>query len=87
MTVITTLEAQGRIKATNPFPSGEGGDFSLLEIQHKHLILHPNKIQTALHGSVRTGIQLDYDEMGRFTLIPSCKLEISCLLNVKDIKY
>ncbi len=45
MTVITTLEAQGRIKATNPFPSGEGGDFSLLEIQHKHLILHPNKIK------------------------------------------
>lgn len=64
MTVITTLEAQGRIKETNPFPSGEGGDFSLLEIQHKHLILHPNKIQTALHRSVRTGIRLVYDGNG-----------------------
>lgn len=33
MTVITSLQAQGGIKETNPFPSGgEGGDFSLLEI-------------------------------------------------------
>ncbi len=61
MTVITTLEAQGRIKETNPFPSGEGGDLSLLEIQHEHLILHPTKIHTALHRSVRTEIRFVYE--------------------------
>lgn len=69
MTVITSPQAHGGIKETNPFPSGGGADLSLLEIHNTSISsdLDPN---TNLYFSIKIEVRFNNDENQLGSFLP-----------------